>query len=370
MAEATPPAEPIAERDPGAPVPADAIDPELVKLGRAKPTIGIITALGVVILCVYFVFRLSADRGFAGEPEEPRVVTVADVAAGKIAEDSHVAIETDLVMAHAIRAVKAKGDPGLRVTPARGSSDKLWIVLDGTGWDPPTLKAYKGRLRKLSDLPFADAARDYAAKHPRPVFAKVADVRAALATNKVKTITGEELAVADTDRVAFDVVDPGSSHVIVTFTGETKDHPPLLDADAWLAQFTKLGMQAVRKPAPDQKDKLLGQARFDVAAPPADVMKRLETAKLWAARVEPVTRHYDLTWNELRTTGLPQADLDLVGFYVTRPIPGDAYALLIGEKPQDYWYVLPITVVLALIGLLFAWALVRAVRRDLVPTRA
>jgi hypothetical protein len=58
-----------------------------------------------------------------------------------------------------------------------------------------------------------------------------------------------------------------------------------------------------------------------------------------------------------------------VGVYTARAIPEDAYALLVGELPDDYWYVMPITVTLAIIGLLFLWALVRAVRRDLLPTR-
>ena len=53
-----------------------------------------------------------------------------------------------------------------------------------------------------------------------------------------------------------------------------------------------------------------------------------------------------------------------------RGIPSDAYALITGEHPEDYWYVLPVTILLAAIGLLFAWALVRAVKRDLLPARA
>ena len=64
------------------------------------------------------------------------------------------------------------------------------------------------------------------------------------------------------------------------------------------------------------------------------------------------------------------AQLDLIGLYVARAIPDGAYALIAGEKPQDYWYVLPVTIVVALIALLFAWALARAIKRDLLPSRA
>jgi hypothetical protein len=64
----------------------------------------------------------------------------------------------------------------------------------------------------------------------------------------------------------------------------------------------------------------------------------------------------------------PDAELDLVGLYVPRGIPDGAYALITGETPADYWYVLPVTIVVGLIALLFAWALVRAIKRDLLPT--
>ena len=104
----------------------------------------------------------------------------------------------------------------------------------------------------------------------------------------------------------------------------------------------------------------------------ADVRDRLDTAKIFA-RVDPVAHHQETTWGVLKTSPPAGfANADLVGLYVSRSIPDDAYALVTGEKPEDYWYVLWISIALGLIGLVFAWALVRAVRRDLLPpvTRA
>ena len=49
-----------------------------------------------------------------------------------------------------------------------------------------------------------------------------------------------------------------------------------------------------------------------------------------------------------------------------RAVPANAVVLITGEAPQDYWYVLPVTIILAVIALLFAWALARAVKRDLL----
>ncbi|HEX7746798.1 MAG TPA: hypothetical protein VF462_16250, partial [Micromonosporaceae bacterium] len=127
-------------------------------------------------------------------------------------------------------------------------------------------------------------------------------------------------------------------------------------------------------------DTALGQVRFTVAATVAATTTRLQNAALFAARVEPITRHYQTTWATLRRSPpagldvggatLPDEQIDLIGLYVARGIPHGAYALITGESPDDYWYILPITVALAVILLVFAWALVRAVRRDLLPARA
>jgi hypothetical protein len=67
---------------------------------------------------------------------------------------------------------------------------------------------------------------------------------------------------------------------------------------------------------------------------------------------------------------VPDAQIELVGLYVAHRIPADAYVLVTGEQPDDYWYVMPITIALAAILLVFGWALVRAIRRDLMPARA
>lgn len=353
--------------EPGAPIPKDAIDPELVKLRGPRPKIGLLTAAGMVFLCAFFIWKLNADRTFGGEGDNPHLVQVADVAGGKVDAESFVEIPAEPMMSHAIRATKTKGDPGLRVTPVRGSSERVWLVLDGVGWDPPTTTGrYAGRLRVLADLPFAEAVREHAAKAPRPVFATAANVRAAFANGQLKTVDGDTLAIRDTDRAAFEVVDPNVATIVATFAAGTPEHAPLLDAGAWQRELEKLGIPA--KPlATDEKDTALGQARFQASMPVADITSKLEKASLWAARVEPVTRHHQLTWAELKASPIA---FDLVGVYVTRPIPDDAYALLVGEVPQDYWYILPITIIVAVIGLLFLWALIRTVRRDLLPARA
>lgn len=370
--------------EPGAPVPRDAIDPELVKLARTRPKIGVITAAAVVALCVYFILRIGADRHFSGEDEVPHAVTLTDVAAGKVAADSFVSLDAEPMMSHAIRVAESKGDLGHRVVPARGSSERVWLALSGDGWDKPALKAYVGRLRRVGDLPFGSVLDTHTKAHPRPAFATTANLRAAFATGQLTTVSGDQLRIADSDRVAFDVVDPGRALLVATLTGKrdpsTEDpgHGPLTDGALWIAELAKHGIPATAT-APGPADAVIGQVRLEAAMSVADVEKKLEAAKLWAARVERVTQHHETTWGALRASPagglavdgrtIPDAHVDLVGLFVQRGVPRDAFVLLTEERPTDYWHVTPITIALAVIGLLFAWALVRALR-ELLPTRA
>lgn len=345
-------------------------DEELIKLARGKgPKIGVITGLGVVILCVVFVLRLNGDRKFSGD-DTPEKVSVAAIVDGKVAADHFVAVDLVPMMSHAIRAARNKTGVGFRVVPVRGASDKLWLVMNGDGWDQPTTGAYQGRLERLEDLPFADAVTDYARAHPRPVFAKPAAVRAGLASGKVAMVTGDTIAITDGDKVAIDVIDPSSATIVAALNER------LPDAASWSAALSRAGV-TVGAPLAPLPGSSLDQVRFEVKGADAvsDTTTKLEKAELWAARVEPLTRHFETTWAALETspatgftvasnTTIPDAELDLIGFYVARGIPDGAYALITGDRPQQYWYVLPITIVLVIIGLLFAWVFVRAVKRD------
>jgi hypothetical protein len=376
---------PIAEPEPGAPVPRDAIDPDLVKLARTRPKIGAITAAAVVALCGYFLFFwLAPHRRFAAEPAEPRAVVLSDVAAGKVADNSHVMLDAEPMVSHAIRV---RGETELRVAPARGTGERVWLVLPNDSWAKPNLKAYIGRLRKLSELPFAEILNTHITRYPRPLFANAAGIRAGLTGGQITTVTGDKIAVADSTRIAFEVIDPARSTIIAAVRGRPgkPDVPenapgqdPLTEANLWIAELAKHGITATVAATPGQVDAILGQVRLEVAMPVAAVTEKLEAAKLWSVRVERVVRHHETTWSALRgspadafTVGgqtIPDAQIDLIGLFVQRGIPADAYALVTGEQPQDYWYILPITIALAVIGLLFAWALVRAIR-ELLPVR-
>ena len=369
-------AESTTVEDPGAPIARDAVDPELIKLRRPRPKVGVITAAGIVFLCVLFLYRLNNDRKFGGNGD-PQKVTVAQVLSGDVGTEKYVSVEAEPLMSHAIRTSVQKGGLGLRVAPVRGTGERLWLVIAGNGWEQPNTTTYTGRLRALGSLTFAKAIDEYATEHPRPMFATAAATRAGFAAGTVTTVAGESVAVADGDEVAMDVVDPDTATVIAALNER------LPNAQAWSTALAAAGIAAGPAIIPPAMatGMVPDQVRFEVKSPGAvgTTTTKLEAASLWAARVEPITRHYKTTWGAMKTsTGagfnvaqgvtIPDAELDLVGLYVAHGIPDGAYALIDGEVPQDFWYVLPISIGLALIGLLFLWALVRAVKRDLLPT--
>jgi len=367
MAEPTP----IEERDPGAPIARDQVDPELVKLGRGRPTIGVITAAGIVALCLVYLLRLGPDRRFAGSDSTPAPAGVADVLAGKVELDRLIALPAEPIVSQAIRATKAAGSLGFRLAPVRSTGDRLWVVLPGDGWEAATTSAYVGRLRRLDALSFGAAAREYAAAHPRAGFASASAVRAGFSTGTVTTVAGDPVTLTDRDRIAIDVVDPNAATIAAAFNER------LPDPATWARALSAAGIPVTTTGTPDEA---LRQIRFGVALPVSTTTTKLEAAGLLATRVEPVTRHFDTTWGVLRASPpaglqvgsatLPDSELELIGLYVLRGIPDDAYALVTGELPEDYWYVMPITIALAAILLVFGWALVRAIRRDLVSARA
>jgi hypothetical protein len=368
MAEEVKPVE-----EPGAPYPPDQLDPDLIKLPRPKLAVGAVSAAGVVFLCAFFAWKLNSDRRFGGAPEAPTRATVQDIASGKFGPDSHVVVDAEPLMAHAIRSATQKGSIGMRVVPARGSSEKLWLVLPGDGWSEPSTGGYVGRLRPLEDLPIADSISAFLGANPRPMFAPASAVRAGFGSNKVTTVAGDTISIRDTDKVGFDVIDPTSATIICSFNERHANTKACIEA------LSQAGITTT-KTSHDGRE----QSRFLVAWPTPDAVTalriKLETAKLWGITVEPVTQHHETTWAQLKTsppTGftvaaatIPDAQLDLIGVYVSRSLPDGAFALIGGERPQDYWYVLPVTIVVLLIGLLFAWAFVRAVKRDLLPGKA
>jgi hypothetical protein len=354
---------------PGAPVAKDAIDPELVNLRKARPPIGAVTAFGVAALCTYLVVRLIPDIAFSRGDDKPIAATVATIGERV---NQLVEVDAELVMSRAVRLRENESVPGLRVVPIVGTGDRAWIVMTG-GWtaEVRTIEPLAGRVREIDDLPIADELRDYVAGRTWPTFATLASARAAFAGGPLATVTGERVTVNPAERVELDVPVPDAALVVATFNSR------LSDAAAWTTALADAGVIA---PGAAPREVTANTASYDVAASVAVTTEKLQKAELFAARVEPVNRTLATTWGELARSGagplvvagtpVPDDRVDLVRVMTRRTIPAGALAIVVGERPSDYWYMLPAAIGLGLLAALAMWALVRAIRRDYLRPRS
>jgi hypothetical protein len=362
-------------RDPGAPVPKDEVDPELVSL-RPRTQVGLLTAFSVLAFCIFLAIKLLPDLGYGGE-DQARAVTVEQIVAGKVDDESHVTVPITLERAAAIRIRQSKGVPGLRIAPVAGGGDALWVVIDGEAWSPAREGAtYTGRLRHLSDLPFDGPVRSYVRANPAPRHVTADELRRSAKAAELTAVTGDRFAIADDDTIEIVVPDPDAVLVVASFDSFRPD------AAAYAKALADAGFIAPGA----QPTKVAGnQAWFAVTRPDAlaSTDAALAAAHLFGTKVEPLIRRHRVAWKDLVVgangvtadgTQIPWASFEVAAVHVARPLPSDPWVLLVGETPGHYWYVLPLYVLLALFTALFAWALVRTARRELfspkVPTRA
>lgn len=362
------------EPEPGAPIGKDVIDPELVSLRRPAPRIGAVAAAAVLLLCMVLMVRLRHDFAFARRGAQPRAVTVADVVAGKVAADSYVTFTAPADATAAIRAQITPARPGTRVRPVSGSGDRLWLAEPGDAWGPARHdQVVTGRLRAMSDVRFGGPVARAMAKGSWPRFvtgAELSRARQAAATGgKVTLVGGDAIDVGGATEVELWLPDPGAAVVVAAFGKR------LPDVAAWSEALTKAGIIAAGAAPLGQTDALV---RWQVQRPDAvaSVSQALDAAELWGARVEPAPVRLRARWADLVVSAegvnvpgradaaIPWAAVDVAALWVPRPMPAGARVVLTEEKPADYWYLTWVYLGLAIIGALFSWALVVAVRRQ------
>jgi hypothetical protein len=351
---------PAGGRVSGQPVGPDEIDPDLIKLALPRPKIGALTALSVVVLCSYLLFRLWPDLTFSRQ--QPIAAHT-----GALTDNRLARLELSPLYSRAVRVRASDGAFGLRAMPAAGHGDKLWIVVGGDASAPVGLDAqpgpphaFAGRVRRLDQVQFASALRAAVASQTTPAFATAEAARASAqrGDGQVDTVSGDRIAVAAGDRVEFDIDQLDDALVVATLSER------LTDASAWAEALTAAGISLTStSPVASERH----HVTFAVHQPSAvaTATAQLEAAHLWAARVEKSSKTRTTTWGEWATAQPAAAQPDLIRVFVSRQLPADAHVILVGELPAQYWYVLPLAVTLALFAALFAWALVRALRRDI-----
>ncbi|HUQ08658.1 MAG TPA: hypothetical protein VM261_39470 [Kofleriaceae bacterium] len=357
-------------REVGAPIGKDEIDPDLVSLRGPAAKVGIVTAAAVVLLCLVLMWRMRADLTFSHSGDAPKPVTVTDVVAGKISDDSYVTIDASLDRDAAVRTRVTESNAGTRVVPVAGTNDKLWVAISGDPWSPYQHdEKLTGRLRPLAAVRFSDAVAGYVKQHPAPRFVSGDELkRARLArAAELALVGGGTVAPRDADELEISVADPGAAVVIASF------NPRLPDVKAWTDALVAANViPAGTAPAAATDETARWEVRTADAV--AAVTRSLENAQLWGARVEPSATRHRVPWKDLRAdetgvtlpTGvLPWSAVDVVAVWAPRPVPAGARVLLVGESPGGYWYLTYVYVGLALFAALFTWALVRGVRAEI-----
>lgn len=349
--------------EPGAPLAPGQLDPELVNLKQARRPVGAIAAACLVVLAVFLAVQLIPDLRFARRADAPRIIDVqdADAAGIRTSDDEFVELRRRVSYGRALRVRSTTGSLGMRLTPVLGTGGKVWVAQPGSGYGEPTDGVYRGRARGLDDIAFGAALRARAAGTPVPMYVRTAAWRTAAPGAPLPSLDGEQVRPRGADVVELDEVVADQARIIATFTER------LPDVAAWTAALTSAGLAL--DPAPPSST---GRSATFIARLPggqAAVAAKLDAAQLWGAIAEPITETRRSTVDELRANpaalGPGAVDRDgLLRVWTPMPVPADAVVIIMGEAPGDYWYVLPVAIGLAIIALLFAWATVRALRRD------
>ncbi len=310
---------------------ASQLDPELIALPRVRTRVGPVLAVSMVVFCVYLLAQLTADLRFSQRGDEPLTFASAGdllAATSDLGTDVYVELPAVPDRSYVSRVRQSPADAGFRVLPVQGTNGRLLLHIDGHIWRNETRydENYRGRLRPLSAMPFADELRQHWAEHKSVArFIGPDDARAALAESaslssgpsgptesggvrqRVLVTTGDHIAIAaDTAvRVTRRRADRVDIEVIAS--------EALPDAQAWSAALADIGLVPAGATA---KDGPLGSWVFTVpegivdgadgAGPRATadevvaaVQSQLETAKLFTARALAVEEELPATWGQL-----------------------------------------------------------------------
>lgn len=356
-----------ASDDAGGPSVDDAIDPELVKLPRKRARLSPYLAFAVIALCALLVMRLWSDLRYSQAGEAATVLRSSEeVFAADL--NRYVELEALPDRAQLLRVTSSSSDQGVVLAPVLGSKGRLWLALPGTPWiqKPRYDERYSGRLMRFAEMPFADDLQGFlhtAEPLPRPVL--LDEVRRAVRekATSLHDPAGDVLSVtADTP---VRIVE--RSVAAVKITAYATDSYP--DEASWrLALQNAAVLQSTDVAVAGTEVSWTYHATTREGAKAIEA--RLLEARLLGARVEPLTATRKARWGEVMlegediVVGQPPAGFvpQSIAIAAPPPVADDARILVTTEVPSDFWYVMPIAVVLALFALLFAYGAWRSLR--------
>lgn len=153
--------------EPGAPVPPDAIDPELLKLSVPLPRRHPLVAVAVLLVGALLLYRMRTDLTYAMQPAAPRELGEAAVAlrSGKLAEAAGGYVRVSgLPDRRNALAFDPKGSrlrtQVFRILGTGGAASKVLVATPGVAAQLAD-NHFTGRLRRFDEVYFADAVADY-----------------------------------------------------------------------------------------------------------------------------------------------------------------------------------------------------------------
>lgn len=156
-----------AAQEPGAPVPPDAIDPELLKLSVPVPRRHPLVAVAVLLVGALILYRMRTDLAYAMQPSTPRELGEAAAAlqSGKLAEaDGGYVQVSGLPDRRNALAFDPKGSRlrthVLRILGTGGAASKVLVATPGVAASRAENR-FTGRLRRFDEVYFADAVAEY-----------------------------------------------------------------------------------------------------------------------------------------------------------------------------------------------------------------
>ena len=356
----------LESRLPGEPVPEGEVDPELIALPRPKPSIGPLLSLSVIFLCGLLLAKLWPDFRFTNQEQPQNFASTAELVQ-KGEANSFVAVRAvpDLTTGALVR--KGKGEYGHRIQPILGTQGQFWVMTHSYHWHatPAYSHVFVGRLAVLGDLPFYETLSSDWRK--RPATRRVVDIET---LQKALTSKAQSVAVIGGDEVPLDEgveleLSQTVPQTVAVTTYITDDRP---DAEIWKLALEQAGLHIVGDRSQGQGESgetFLFQVKHPDGA--AAVQELLASKRIFAARAEPVVREHLASFSSLKASDealelgdgevIPWSSIGLARVAASYPMPEDAKVLIATDRPEDYWYVTSLVIVLGISGLFFCFVL-------------
>jgi hypothetical protein len=349
--------------EPSAPSPGD--DEDLASLAPAPRGKNPLVAAAVIALAFVIGWHLRDDARFAFASRTPTDLGDARslAARGAALEDNHFVTVSGQAERRYALYLEPKGVRARQtVFRVLGAGKGLFVVGADSADNVNPTERWTGRLRRFDAMPYAPSLRHYYATETEVTRYLALDALKAQLTGgsaELRDRMGEPLAVRPDQNVVVDVVYPGELKVYLS-----KDKIPSL-ADA-RHELDRIGLQ----PSAGEETK----DEFVFIVPMPDARKNEIVGKLSEKELafQPHEERFTVHRGELRLDGdsleigprakAPWAQVKAVGVPSPVDIGPDAFILVEGEAPSQFWWAPLILALLVAFAAFNVWYLVRAIR--------